>query len=98
MKKMKGITVCGDCGYYNWKKHCCSRGCKDEGAAQDHFYLDCPLPDAQPVVHCKDCKYCLKESEYEYWCNGFVPGRLVTPDDYCSHGTKTEDPHETYSV
>ena len=43
-KLMKGITCCGDCGYYNWKKHKCSRA-TDEGEAQDHFYKDCPLPD-----------------------------------------------------
>lgn len=50
------------------------------------------------LVRCKECKYCLKEDEHEYWCNGFRPGMLVTPDDYCSHGIKTEDPHETHSV
>ena len=49
---MKGITCCGDCGYYNWKKHRCTRA-KEEGAAQDHFYADCPLPDVAPVVHAK---------------------------------------------
>lgn len=37
------IYCCGDCGYYNWKKHKCSRGAKDEGKAQDKFYRDCPL-------------------------------------------------------
>ena len=43
--QMKGITCCIDCVYYNSKKHCCSRGCKDEWKATDHFYADCPLPD-----------------------------------------------------
>ena len=57
MTKMKGITCCGDCGYYNWKKHKCTRA-TDEGDARDKFYADCPLPDvvlpavkAVPVVH-----------------------------------------------
>lgn len=48
-KQMKGITVCGDCAYYSMKKHKCTRGCTDEGTAQDHFYVDCPLPDVSPV-------------------------------------------------
>ena len=43
-KKMKGITCCGDCGYYSWRKHGCTRAV-NEGSAQDHFYADCPLPD-----------------------------------------------------
>ena len=42
--KMKGIRCCGDCGYYNWKKHKCTRA-TDEGDAQSSFYADCPLPD-----------------------------------------------------
>lgn len=42
---MKGITCCGDCVYYNFKKHKCTRGATNEGDAQDHFYADCPLPN-----------------------------------------------------
>ena len=49
-KQMKGITICGDCVYYNMKKHRCTRGCTDEGDARAHFYVDCPLPDVRPVV------------------------------------------------
>lgn len=41
---MKGITCCGDCAYYNWKKHKCTRA-TEEGKPTDHFYADCPLPD-----------------------------------------------------
>ena len=48
MTQMKGITCCGDCGYYNWKKHKCTRA-TDEGDARDKFYADCPLPDVVPV-------------------------------------------------
>lgn len=58
MTRMKGITCCGDCGYYNWKKHKCTRA-TDEGDARDKFYADCPLPDvvAVPVVRCSECKF-----------------------------------------
>lgn len=48
MTKMRGITCCGDCGYYNWKKHKCTRA-TDEGDARDKFYADCPLPDVVPA-------------------------------------------------
>jgi hypothetical protein len=43
MEKMKGITCCADCSYYNMKKHKCTRA-SDEGKPTDHFYADCPLP------------------------------------------------------
>lgn len=43
--------------------------------------------DVVEVVRCKDCKYCIKEDDYEFWCNGFCsPARLVNPEDFCSHG------------
>ena len=42
-KEYVKIYCCGDCAYYNWKKHKCSRGANQEGEAQDHFYRDCPL-------------------------------------------------------
>lgn len=52
--KMKGITCCGDCVYYNIKKHKCIR-CEnvEPEDAREHFYADCPLPDAEPVRHGK---------------------------------------------
>lgn len=37
------IYCCGDCVFYNWKKHCCNRGAHEEGKASDNFYQDCPL-------------------------------------------------------
>lgn len=37
------IGCCGDCPFYDWKKHKCSKGAVDEGDATDHFYVDCPL-------------------------------------------------------
>lgn len=48
--------------------------------------------DLVEVVRCKDCKYCVVEDEYEYWCNGFCsPARLVTPIDFCSHGVNKSE-------
>lgn len=46
-----------------------------------------PAADVAPVVRCKDCRYSIREDEYELWCNGFCnPARLVREVDYCSHG------------
>lgn len=46
MSEAKAISCCGDCIYYNYKRHRCMRGCSDEGEATDSFYRDCPLPPA----------------------------------------------------
>ena len=43
MKQYVKIYCCGDCVFYNWKKHCCNRGAHEEGKASDNFYQDCPL-------------------------------------------------------
>jgi hypothetical protein len=37
------IGCCGDCPYYNWKKHNCGKGAKEEGKPTDNFYVNCPL-------------------------------------------------------
>ena len=37
----KIITCCGDCVYYDWRKHKCKNGYNKESNAQDHFYDDC---------------------------------------------------------
>ena len=35
------IYCCGDCGYYDWRKHKCCRGAKvDDGG---RFFRDCPI-------------------------------------------------------
>lgn len=49
MAEMKGITCCGDCVHYNWKKHKCSRGFNKEIDARSHFYDDCDLPKVKPI-------------------------------------------------
>lgn len=52
---MKGIELCADCAYYNMKSHKCTRGCKidpDTKKGDDiHFFVDCLLPDVQPLIH-----------------------------------------------
>lgn len=78
MKAMKGITCCGDCIHYNWKKHKCNLGCKDEGLATDHFYKDCPLPKVQPVNQWIPCSERLPEEYGNY---------LVTTDKDVDIGT-----------
>jgi hypothetical protein len=35
------IYCCGDCGYYDWKKHKCKRGAKDDDGSR--FFRDCPI-------------------------------------------------------
>ena len=46
---MKGIKLCAECAYYSMKSHKCTLGAMDAGKAQDPFYKDCPLDDAEPV-------------------------------------------------
>lgn len=48
---MKGIECCGDCVYYNWKKHRCTRGAHVDTKPASEFFADCPLKDVQPVRH-----------------------------------------------
>lgn len=55
--QMKGITCCGDCGYYNWKKRKCNRCESIETDPRKHFYDDCPLPDVVEIIRCKDCQH-----------------------------------------
>ena len=43
MREYVKIYCCGDCIYYNWKKHKCNLGASEEGDAKEHFYRDCPL-------------------------------------------------------
>ena len=43
MREYVKIYCCGDCIYYNYKKHKCNSGAKDEGTGKESFYRDCPL-------------------------------------------------------
>ena len=46
---MKGISCCGDCGYYSWEKHKCTRCESKDPDPRTHFFADCPLPDVVEV-------------------------------------------------
>ena len=64
---MKGITLCADCAYYNMMKHKCTRGCKiDPDVSKGEnpgFYVDCPLPDVEPLQKWIPCSERLPEEE-----------------------------------
>ena len=37
------VICCGDCPYYKFKKHKCTKGATKETRRTDPFYDDCPL-------------------------------------------------------
>lgn len=88
---MKGIKLCGECGYYSLSKHKCTRGCSQERRAQDKFYDDCPLPDVVEVIRCRDCRWWQnhKYSRIRGWCA--LRGAHSTDIWYCANGQKRED-------
>lgn len=43
MREYVKVYCCGDCIYYNRKKHKCNLGATDEGKPTDNFYRDCPI-------------------------------------------------------
>ena len=89
---MKGISLCGECGFYDWKKHRCTRGASKETDPKDKFYDDCPLPDAEPVVRCKDCKHNNAEKALRkggIWCEYW--GTDPDPDDFCKRGDRRDE-------
>lgn len=85
---MKGITYCGACADYDIKKHRCKRGAKLESNPPDKFFDDCPLPDAVPVVRCKDCEYSDDEISYLCCTHGVCADCEVPPNFYCAEGEK----------
>lgn len=52
-----------------------------------------PSADIQPVVRCKDCKYCDtgidEDGNHFLKCLGWVYGG-TKEDDYCSHGVRKD--------
>ena len=69
--------------------HCRCGACQYDDMMRDADSF--PAVDVRPVVLCRDCKYCRRVDEFEYWCDGFCsPARLVRKDDFCSHGCKNE--------
>lgn len=96
-EQMKGITCCGDCGYYNWKKRKCNRCESIETDPRKHFYDDCPLPDVVEVVRCKDCRFA--HMTYDGLCkqcdnatdDDDIKLTLYLPGDfYCAFGKRKE--------
>ena len=69
---MKGITLCADCAYYNMKKHKCTRGCKiDPDVSKGEnpsFYVDCPLPDVEPLQKWIPCSERMPETDTPVIC------------------------------
>ena len=70
---MKGITCCGDCAHFDYKKRRCKRGFNTRNDRRNHFFDNCDLPDVRPVVHsnwqerdgiwfCPEC-----DEEYPQW-------------------------------
>lgn len=96
---MKGISYCGACADYDFKKHRCKRGAKKESNPQDKFFDDCPLPNVEQIVRCRDCKHfreyitggtvCTKDAEL---LGGREVGMRATgKDDFCSYGEMKDD-------
>ena len=64
---------------------------------------DAPTVDAEPVVRCKDCYYCVTEKSFdkEYlYCDAFYEhaegdligvSLMVEPNHFCSWGERRED-------
>ena len=48
---MKGIERCGECGYYNWNRHRCTRGASKNPDQKAPLFEDCPLKDVQSMAH-----------------------------------------------
>lgn len=89
---MKGITYCGACADYDIKKHRCKRGAKLESNPQDKFFDDCPLPDAVPVVRCKDCLFWKSgENECESWEWCMMLNRDMPPHAFCNLGERKNE-------
>lgn len=77
---MKGITLCGECGHYDWEKRQCKRGTTKDMPPHGNFFADCPLDEAEPVRHgrwewfgpntlakgcmCGTCSACRVRSKY----------------------------------
>ena len=89
---MKGITLCADCAYYNMKKHKCTRGCKiDPDVSKGEnpsFYVDCPLPDVEPLKKWIPCSERMPETDTTVICymrSGQILVMELSDDDgwYC---------------
>lgn len=50
---MKGIRLCGECGFYDIYRHKCREGARVVTDPKAAFYEDCPLEDVPEVKHGK---------------------------------------------
>ena len=72
MTEMKGITCCGECAYYNVKKHKCTRYGVDNYVC-GKFYDHRPLPNVGELKKGKwtvvtnppgyECSFCFKRTK-----------------------------------
>ena len=101
IKGMEMPKSCVDCSMFDWdleylKCKANDKYFKANGEWRKGIEPTCPLievpEDVQPVVRCKDCKYCRIEDEYEAWCYDGMPAQLTRAnDDFCSHGKRREE-------
>lgn len=90
---MKGIKCCGECAYYNMKKHKCTGGAEYSGKAEDSFYTDCPHVEAEPVRHgrwIEDGEICGIDKYKCSLCGGEVGGLLDNTKYCCFCGAKMD--------
>ena len=44
------------------------------------------------IVHCNECKCCLRADPHELWCQGHgYPAHLVAENDFCSKGRRIKE-------
>lgn len=84
---MKGIKVCGECGYYDLKKHRCRKGFNKES---NPFFDDCDLPDVEyAITHGKWMRLDMHRGMQQYKCSAceglcYVPECMGEPMySYC---------------
>ena len=82
MADMKGITCCGDCIYYDWKKKRCKRGASQDDDPKGPFFADCPLPSVEPERPKGRWEYGYNCGQYGVWCSecktGFAQSETYT--------------------
>lgn len=81
-KRMKGFTCCGDCIYYNRKKHKCNLGASVETDARNPFYDDCPIPDipSEQEIRNKaidEFAEKIKEATYQWFKTGTIAVGMI---------------------
>lgn len=71
---------------YSWTVD--NDGEEHDGVTLQSIINKMPTVDAEPVVRCKDCCFCVyDETIDEMWCNG----KRVSKDWFCADGKREED-------